>query len=183
MRAALAGLGITFIALAKVAGWQDYADVVAAPGIHLVFSSPEIALYSVKTTAQETAEEQRVRRLDPVDYQIRPGAPGVVALPVAYSPGWVIDGQPAIELSDGQAGVRAPAAGGVAHYAPSSGVLASEAGSVAAALAAAVAAWIERRRRRRAAGRSGPIPLTGTSAPSEPSGQRSTLPSPTVKTS
>ena len=177
MRAALASLGVTFIALAKVAGWQDYADVVDAPGIRLVYSSPEIALYLVKPTVQETAEGQRVHRLDPVDYQIRPGPPAVVALPVAYSPGWAIDGEPAVELADGQAGVRAPAGGGVAHYAPSSGVLASEAGSVAAALAVAVAALIERRRRRRAPDRSGPIPLAETSTSSETYGQRSALPS------
>jgi len=149
-RTALATLGIKFIALAKVADWRDYAGVVGAPGIRLVYSSPAINLYSVTPTAQEIRNDRRVRRLSPVDYQVLPGDPGVVALPVPYSPGWTIDGQPAIQLADGQAGVHAPAAGAVVHYGPSRGVLASETGSVAAALAMAGVAFLERRRRRRA---------------------------------
>ena len=158
-RAALAGLGIKFVALAKVSGWQDYADVVNAPGIRLVYSSAEIDLYSVAPTAQETSNERRVRRLDPVDYQVLPGKPGVVALPVPYSPGWVINGHSAIELADGQAGILAPADGGFVHYGPSDGVLASEMGSGAAALVVACLAFIERRKRRREFGRRSCGPL------------------------
>jgi hypothetical protein len=153
-QAALAGLGIGFVVLAKVADWRDFADVVDVPGIRLVYSSPTLDLFSVRPTAQETQDDRRIRRLDPVDYQVLPGHPGVVALPVPYSPGWAIDGRPAVELVDGQAGVLAPAGGGVVHYAPSSGVLASEIGSVGAALAVAGVAFMERRRRRRALVRS-----------------------------
>ena len=149
-QAALAGLGVGFVVLAKVADWRDFADVVDVPGIRLVYSSPTLDLFSVRPTAQETNDDRRIRRLDPVDYRVLPGRPGVVALPVPYSPGWAIDGQPAMELADGQAGILAPAAGGIVHFGPSGGVLASEIGSVAAALAVACAAFIERRRRRRA---------------------------------
>jgi hypothetical protein len=164
-QAALAGLGVRFIALAKVADWRDFADVVDVPGIRLVYSSPALNLFSVRPTAQETRDDRRVRRLDPVDYQVLPGHPGVVALPVPYTPGWAIDGRPAIELPDGQAGILAPAGGGIVHYGPSSGVIASEVGSVAAALAVASAAFIARRRRRRAFGRSeGPPTSIGASA-------------------
>ncbi len=148
-RAALAGLGIRFVAVAKVAGWRDYARVTDAPGIHLVYASPAIDLYSVTPTAREARDDRRVRRLSPVDYQILPGPPGTVALPVPYAPGWAMDGRPAAELADGQAGVVAPGGGGVVHYGPSGGVIASETGSVAAALAVAGAAFGERRRRRR----------------------------------
>jgi hypothetical protein len=169
-RTALAGLGVKFIALAKVADWRDYASVVDAPGIRLVYSSAAINLYSVTPTAQETRNDRRVRRLDPVDYQVLPGAPGVAALPVPYSPGWTIDGRPAVELADGQAGVRAPVAGGVVRYGPSSGVLASEVGSVAAALAVAGVAFLERRRRRRAPGRS-PQPGPGAEPQAQALGQ------------
>ena len=154
-QAALAGLGVRFVVLAKVTGWRDFADVVDAPGIRLVYSSPTLDLYSVRPTARETQDDRRVRRLDPVDYRVLPGRPGVVALPVPYSPGWAIDGRPAMELADGQAGVLAPAAGGTVHYGPSGGVIASELGSAAAALAVAGAAFLERRRRRRAAGPAG----------------------------
>jgi hypothetical protein len=155
---ALAGLGVRFVVLAKVADWRDFADVVDVPGIRLVYSSPTLDLFSVRPTAQETHDDRRIRRLDPVDYQVLPGHPGVVALPVPYSPGWVIDGHPTIKLADGQAGIPAPAGGGIVHYGPFSGVLASEIGSVAAALAVAGAAFIERRRRRRPFSRSdGPL--------------------------
>ena len=148
-QAALAGLGVRFVVLAKVADWRDFADVVDVPGIRLVYSSPTLDLFAVRPTAQETADDRRIRPLDPVDYQVLPGHSGVVALPIPYSPGWAIDGQPAVELADGQTGIRAPAGGGIVHYGPSSGVLAGEIGSVAAALAVAIAAFMERRRRRR----------------------------------
>ena len=153
-QAALANLGVRFVVLAKVADWRNFADVVDVPGIRIVYSSPTLDLFSVRPTAQEAHDERRIRRLDPVDYQVLPGHPGIVALPVPYSPGWAIDGQPAIELADGQAGILAPTRGGIVHYGPSSGVLASEIGSVAAALAVGGAAFIERRRRRRAFSRS-----------------------------
>jgi hypothetical protein len=148
-RAALAGLGVSFVVLAKVAGWRAFTDVVDAPGIRLVYASPTLNLYSVTPTAAETRDDRRIRRLDPVDYQVLPGQPGVVGLPVPYAPGWAIDGRPAVELADGRAGVLAPAGGGIAHYGPSGGVIASEIASVAAAVAVAAAAFLERRRRRR----------------------------------
>ena len=150
-RAALADLGVRFVALAKVADWRDFAQVAHVPGIRLVYSSPSLDLFSVRPTAQETRDSRRVRSVDPVDYRVLPGRPGVVAIPVPYSPGWTIDGHPAERLADGQAGILAPAGGGVVHYGPSSGVVASEIGSLAAALAVAIAAFIERRRRRRVA--------------------------------
>jgi len=148
-RAALAGLGVSFVVLAKVAGWRDFAGVADVPGLRLVYSSPALDLFSVSPTAAEARDSRRIRPLDPASYQVLPGRPGMVALPVPYAPGWAIDGRPAVELADGQAGVLAPAAGGVVHYGPSSGVLASEIGSVAAALAVAGAAFTGRRRRRR----------------------------------
>jgi hypothetical protein len=149
-QAALAGLGVRFVVVAKVADWRDFADVVDVPGIRLAYSSPTLDLYTVSPTAGEARDDGRIRRLDPVDYRVLPGRPGVVALPVPYSPGWAIDGRPAVELADGQAGVLAPAAGGIVHYGPSGGVIAGELGSAAAALAISSAAFIERRRRRRA---------------------------------
>jgi len=168
-QAALAGLGVKFVALAKVAGWQDYADLVSAPGIHLVYTSQEINLYAVTPTAQEMRNDRRVRQLSPVDYQVLPGQPGIVPLPVPYVPGWAMGGRPARQLPDGQAGVQVPATGGVAHYGPSGGVLASEAASVVAALAMAGLAFLERRRRRRAALPDQPsIPGTGAVAQADP---------------
>ncbi len=155
-RAALADLGVKYVVLAKVADWRDFARVADAPGIRLVYSSPSLDLFSVKPTARETRDDRRVRSLDPVDYRIFPGHPGVVALPVPFAQGWTIDGHPAARLADGQAGVLAPAGGGVAHYGPTGGVLASEIGSLAAALAVAVVAFLERRRR--APGRCDPDP-------------------------
>ena len=152
-QAVLAGLGIRFVVLAKVTDWRDFADVVDVPGIRLVYSSPTLDLFSVRPSAQEITDASRIRRIDPVDYQVLPGHPGVIALPVPYSSGWAIDGRPATELADGQAGIFAPAGGGVVHYGPSSGVIASEIGSIAAALVVACVAYIEGRRRRRAFGR------------------------------
>jgi hypothetical protein len=147
-RVALAGLGVRFVALAKVADWRNFAQVGAAPGIRLVYSSPSLDLFSVRPTARETSDERRVRFIDLVDYRVLPGHPGVVALPVPYSRGWILDGHPAERLADGQAGVRAPAGGGVVHYGPSSEVLASEIGSIAAVLAIAGIALLERRAKR-----------------------------------
>ena len=164
LRVALAGLGVRFVALAKVADWRDFARVADAPGIRLVYSSPSLDLFSVRPTAKEIRDDRRVRSVDLVDYRVLPGRPGVVALPVPYSPGWTLDGHPAVRLADGQAGIFAPAGGGVVHYGPSGGVLASEIGSLAAALAVAGVAFFERRRR--ALGRSDPgaRPLAGHSA-------------------
>jgi hypothetical protein len=147
MHAALADLGVGFVALAKVADWRDFARVGDAPGIRLVYSSPSLDLFSVRPTAQETRDDRRIRSLDLVDYRVLPGHPGVVALPVPYWQGWTLDGHPTVRLADGQPGVLAPAGGGVVHYGPSSGVLASEIGSLAAALAVAGVAFSGRRRR------------------------------------
>jgi hypothetical protein len=158
-RVALAGLGVRFVALAKVADWRDYARVADAPGISLVYSSPSLDLFSVRPTAQETHDSRRIRPLDLVDYRVLPGHPGVVALPVPYSPGWTLDDHPAKRLADGQAGILAPAGGGVVHYGPSGRVLASEIGSLAALLAVAGVAFFERRRRALNRPDSGPWPL------------------------
>ena len=128
-RVALADLGVRFVALAKVNDWRDFARLVGAPGIRLVYSSPSLDLLSVRPTAQETRDDRRIRSLDLADYRVLPGHPGVVALPVPYSQGWTLDGHPAVRLADGQAGILAPARGGVVHYGPSGGVLASEIGS------------------------------------------------------
>jgi hypothetical protein len=155
-RVALADLGIRFVALAKVADWRDFAQVGDVPGIRLVYSSRSLDLFSVTPTARETRDDRRIRFLDSVDYRVLPGHPGLVALPVPYSPGWALDGHPAVQLADGQAGILAPAGGGVVHYGPSSGVIAGEIGSLTAALALAGLAFFERRRR--ALGRSEPDP-------------------------
>ena len=155
-RVALADLGVRFVALAKVADWRDFARVADAPGIRLVYSSPSLDLFSVRPTTEETRDGRRVRSIDLVDYRVLPGPPGVVPLPVPYSQGWTLDGHPAVRLADGQAGILAPVGGGVVHYGPASGVLASEIGSLAAALAVAGVAFFERRTR--PLDRSGPDP-------------------------
>jgi hypothetical protein len=147
LRIALADLGVRFIALEKTADWRDFAGLEDAPGIRLVYSSPSLALFSVRPTVREIRDHHRVRTVDLVDYRILPGRPGVVALPVPYAQGWALDGHPAVRLADGQAGVLAPAGGGLAHFGPFSGVLASELGSLAAVLAVAGVAFFERRKR------------------------------------
>lgn len=146
-RAALADLGVRYVALAKVADWRDFAWVKDAPGLALAYSSPSLDLFSVRPTARQARDDRRVRLVDPADYRILPGRPAVVAIPVPYAPGWTLDGHPATRLADGQAGVLAPAGGGVVHYGPSGGVLDSEIGSLAAVLAVAGVAFFERRRR------------------------------------
>lgn len=149
LRVALAGLGVRFIALAKVADWRAFAGATNAPGMQLVYSSRSMNLYAVRPTAAEIRDARRVRAIDPVDYRILPGRLGVVALPVPYSPGWEINGSPAVRLPDGQAGAHAPAGGGIVHYQPSGGVIASELASLAAALGVAGVAFLERKRRTR----------------------------------
>jgi hypothetical protein len=135
-----------------------------------VYSSPSLDLFSVQPTAQETRDSRRVRSVDLVDYRVLPGRPGVVAIPVPYSPGWTIDGHPAERLADGQLGVYAPAKGGVVFYGPSSGVLASEFASLAAALAVAGVAFVERRRRALRRSEPDPCPLAEHSHASPPVG-------------
>lgn len=146
-RVALASLGVRFVALAKVADWRDFSQVAHVSGIRLVYSSPSLDLFAVRPTTQETRDSNRVRSAGLADYRVLPGRPGVVPIPVAYSPGWTIDGHPARRLADGQVGVFAPAKGGVVTFRPASGVLASELASVAAALAIAGVAFFERKRR------------------------------------
>jgi hypothetical protein len=153
---ALASLGVKFVALAKVTGWRDSASIGLDPGIRLVYSSATLDLYSVRPTAAEVRDSHRVRLLGPADFRILPGPPGMVSLPVPYSGGWTLDGHPAARLADGQAGVRAPAGGGIAYYDPVAGVVASEIGSLVALLAIAGIALLERRKR--APGRSVPPP-------------------------
>jgi hypothetical protein len=154
MRVALAGLGVRFVALAKVSDWRDFAGIAEAPGIRLRYASRSLDLFSVWPTATETRDARRVRSVDLVDYRVLPGRPGVVALPVPYSQSWALDGHPAIRLAEGQAGIVAPAGGGVAHYSPSGGIIASEIVSLAAALALAGITFRERRKRVR--GRTDP---------------------------
>ncbi len=161
LRAALAGLGVRFVALAKVSDWRDFAGIAAAPGIRLEYSSRSLDLFSVRPTATEIRDARRVRSVDLVDYRVLPGRPGVVALPVPYSRSWTLDSHPAIRLADGQAGIVAPAGGGVVHYNPSGGIIASEIASLAAALALAGITFLERRKRLR--GRTGRVP-SGTVA-------------------
>jgi len=158
LRVALAGLGVRFVALAKVADWRDFAGVAEAPGIRLVYSGRSLDLFSVRPTATEALDARRVRSVDLADYRVLPGRPGVVALPVPYSPGWALDGHPAIRLADGQAGIVALAGGGVVHYSPSGGVIASEIASLAAALALAGITFLERRKRVRGRIDPGPQP-------------------------
>jgi hypothetical protein len=159
LRVALAGLGVRFVVLAKVASWQDFAGVAEAPGIRLIYRSRSLDLFSVWPTATEIRDARRVRSVDLVDYRVLPGRPGVVALPIPYSQGWTLDSHPAIRLPDGQAGIVAPAGGGVVHYNPSGGIIASEIASLAAVLALAGIAFLERRRRVR--GRTCPGPAAG----------------------
>lgn len=174
LRVALAGLGVRFVALAKVADWRDFAAVAEAPGIRLEYSSRSLDLFSVRPTATQTRDARRVRSVDPVDYLVLPGRPGVVALPVPYSQGWALDGHPAVRLADGQAGIVAPAGGGVVHYSPSGGIIASEIASLAAALALAGITFLERRKRVRGrtdpglrplAPRAPPVPVRPASGP------------------
>ena len=54
---ALAGLGVRFVALAKVADWRDFARVGDVPGIRLVYSSPSLDLFSV--TADRPGDTRR----------------------------------------------------------------------------------------------------------------------------
>jgi len=147
LRVTLADMGVRFVALAKVADWREFDRVATAPGIRRLYSSPSLDLFSVKPTASETRDARRVRSVDLIDYRVLPGRPGVVALPVPYSQGWTLGGRPAIRLADGQAGIFGPAAGGVVHYEPSGGVIASEIASLAAALAVVGIAFLERRKR------------------------------------
>ncbi len=149
LRVSIADLGVRYVALAKVADWRDFARVADAPGIRLAYSSPSLDLFSVRPTVEEMRNTRRVRSVDVVDYRIRPGRPGVVALPVPYSSGWTLDGHRAVRLPDGQAGIFAPTGGGVVHYDPSGGVLASEIASLVALLGVAGIAFFERRRRGR----------------------------------
>ena len=163
LRVALAGLGVRFVALAKVSDWRDFAGIAAAPGIRLTYSSRSLDLFSVRPTATEIRDARRVRSVDLVDYRVLPGRPGVVALPVPYSRSWTLDGHPAVRLADGQAGIVAPAGGGVVHYGPSGGIIASEIASLAAALALAGFTFLERRRRARGRTDPDPQPLAGPS--------------------
>lgn len=58
-----------------------------------------------------------VRRLSPVAYAVPPAPPGAwVQLSEPYQPGWRLNGQPGVELADGNLGWPAPARGGVATF-------------------------------------------------------------------
>jgi hypothetical protein len=163
LRVALADLGVRFVALAKVADWRDFAGVAEAPGIRLVYSSRSLDLFSVPPTATEIRDARRARSVDLADYRVLPGRPGVVALPVPYSQSWTLGSHPAVRLADGQAGIVAPAGGGVVHYNPSGGIIASEIASLVAALALAGITFLERRKRMRGRTDPGPRPLAGPS--------------------
>jgi hypothetical protein len=92
-----------------------------------------------------------------------PGTCSAVAVPSPYSPSWTLNSHPAVRLAEGQAGIVARAGGGVVHYNPSGGIIASEIVSLAAALALAGITFLERRKRARGRTDLGPQPLAGPS--------------------
>src|SRR5258708_7210814 len=47
LRVALAGLGVRFVALAKVSDWRDFAGVAEAPGVSLMYSPASLDPFSV----------------------------------------------------------------------------------------------------------------------------------------
>lgn len=144
-------LDVRFIALEKAADWPSYTWLGHQRGIRLVYSSKSIDLYSVRLTAGERADFARVHELSPVAYRVAAGRPGLVTLPVAYSPGWALDSRKGVELPDGELAVRVPASGGVVRFTPYPEVLACEIGSGAVFLLALAAAFYFRRRRGAAA--------------------------------
>lgn len=141
-------LGVRFIALEKAADWPSYAWLGHERGLRLVYSSRSIILYSVSLTAAERTDFARVQELSPVAYRIAAGRPGLVTLPVAYSPGWALGSRKGVELPDGELAVRVPASGGVVRFTPYPEVLACEIGSGAVFLMALAAAFYFRRRKR-----------------------------------
>ena len=141
-------LGVPFIALEKAADWPSYTWLGREHGIRLAYSSRSIDLYSVSLTAAEQANFARVHELSPVAYEVAAGRPGLVTIPVAYSPGWALGSRKGVELPDGELAVRVPASGGVVRFTPYPEVLACEIGSGAVFLMALAAAFYFRRRKR-----------------------------------
>ena len=143
-------LDVRFVALEKAADWPSYTWLGHEPGIRLAYSSRGIDLYSVSLTAAERADFARVHELSAVAYRIAAGRPGLVTLPIAYSPGWALGSRKGVELPDGELAVRVRAPGGVVRFTPSPEVLACEIGSGAVLLLALAAAFHFRRRKRAA---------------------------------
>jgi hypothetical protein len=123
--------------------------VGSEPGVRLAYSAPALELFAVGPVPAVSAGLGRVQRVDPVDYHIAAGPPGLVALPVAYAPGWSLGSHQGEQLVDGELGIEAPGSGGIVGYGPSTGVIASELASVAVVLA--MLTYRLRRRRRRGA--------------------------------
>ena len=135
-----------FVALAKVADWRDFAQVGDAPGIRSRTQTPHSTSSlsrrpprrhtttsgSVSLTSLITGSFPVLQVLSPSPFPSRKAGHSTAIRPYGSPTGKWVSSRQQEE---------------VAHYGPSSGVLAGEIGSLAAALAVAGIAFFERRRR------------------------------------
>lgn len=94
----LARLGVTRVAVSK--GLEDarYAWVAEQAGLTKVLSTPTLDLYRVEVPVPGLS---RLSVSGPASYSVSAGEAGTIIVPVEYSSGWQLDGQPGARTAEG----------------------------------------------------------------------------------
>ncbi len=96
--ASLANLGVTHVGLSRGPEDDRYAWVAQQAGLTPVLDDPAFALYRVEVPVPGL---DRLRPAGPAQFTVLAGTPGTVIVPVEYSTGWELDGQPGTATPEG----------------------------------------------------------------------------------
>ena len=94
----LSRLGVTTVLLSRGPEDDRYSWLAEQPGLTRVLLTDDVAMYSVNVPVPGLA---RLQPAGPAQYTVEAGAPGTVILPVEYSSGWQLDGQPGQPTPEG----------------------------------------------------------------------------------
>ena len=96
--ASLSRLGVTTVALSRGPEDDRYAWLADQPGLTLLADTGDLTTYAVDVPVPGL---ERLSAAGPAQYTVAAGRPGTVILPVEYSSGWQIDGQPGRPTAEG----------------------------------------------------------------------------------
>ena len=136
----LSRLGVTHVIVSLGLEDDRYAWVAEQPGLTLVDSGPDVALFRVDVPVPGL---DRLRSAGPARFTVEPGVPGTVIVPVEYSTGWQLDGAPGTKTPEGTVSFEVGAGPAEIVYAPWSSIRIGIIVSLAALLLIFIAGLME----------------------------------------